>query len=249
MSNYYFLIKNTLLIVLLSNFVLAYGMVLAGADPKWWGDFTVLVTWTSFFLFMFTPFIHPNPNLTTADKYENLCILWMYASGITHLTWELSWCILNGELNAIFGELVNAYGNQPETVAMIYEMIRQQPWTWAWAVYGVADGRYLNSDTFVTPMEWVTVIEGFMNLSTIVMIKQGKRFLALVVILVSTTMELYGTILYYATEIFNDFYFVHTERFIDLIFKFWGMNFLWIIFTVMSIVGVYLKLKAQSKLN
>jgi len=217
----------------------AFALLLMGGDPRMLGDGAATVVLVSLYTIMATPLLASRFGKTPSERLDRMLTIWMWASGITHLTWELSWCFANVWLDTHYGPLV-AGGLTPEAVEAIYAQCQNDPVGWIWATYGAADGRYLNSDSFIVPMEWVTaVIGGPMTGYALWLTAKKHLRKAAAWILIVSVMELYGTVLYYTTEVFNDFQFVDTSSFYNLWVRFIGLNSIWVVFPSLSIYGCY----------
>jgi hypothetical protein len=143
-------------------------------------------------------------------RLRRTVIIWSLVSGIVHVTWELSWCLVSRHLatpDALHG------------------------WRKIWSLYGVADRRYLNADSFIEILEWITAtIGGFLNFYVVVQARRRKLQHATVALLLVSLMEVYGTLMYLGSELFTGFANVHTASFVDAWLKFFVVNMLWIVF-------------------
>ena len=137
-------------------------------------------------------------------------IVWSLVSGIVHFTWELGWCLVSRHLatpDALHG------------------------WRRIWSLYGVADRRYLNADSFILILEWITAtLGGFLNFYVVVQARRRRLQQATVALLLVSVMEVYGTLMYLGSELFTHFANVHTASFVDAWIKFFAVNLLWVIF-------------------
>lgn len=199
------------------------GVVVAGADPVWPGDVAASATLTGFLLLLASPFLGPAAERPALWRMGSI---WMWVSGITHVTWELGWCLVHQDLHGVTGE---------------------DTWAWVWWIYGLADARYVISDPFIVILEWCTaVLGGPMNAYVLWLLAKGRdRDGALWVIVVSM-MELYGTVLYFGSEAFNGWHHVDTVGVVNLWVKFVGMNVVWIVFPALSIVGAFRELRGPA---
>jgi hypothetical protein len=104
-------------------------------------------------------------------------------------------------------------------------------WRQIWSLYGVADRRYLNADSFIEVLEWVTAtVGGFLNFYVVVQAYRRKLQHATVALLLVSLMEVYGTVMYLGSEWFTNFANVHTASFVDAWLKFFAVNMLWVVF-------------------
>ena len=190
------------------------GIIFFDWDPEETGN------WISVFMFfamnicMLSPFL--DRKKSGAEKMESTLLIWMWVTGITHLSWELGWC------------LVHPY---------LADVGPQDHWAWIWWAYGIADVRYLHSDSFIVPMEWVTsVIGGPINIYVLYLLQKKRRYKANIWIIIVSAMEFYGTVLYFTTEMAVGFRSVDLDGFINLWFKFVGMNTIWLIYPFLSML-------------
>ena len=143
-------------------------------------------------------------------RLRRAVIIWSLVSGIVHFTWELSWCLVSRHLatpDALHG------------------------WRRIWSLYGVADRRYLDADSFILILEWITAtVGGFLNFYVVVQARRRKLRHATVALLIVSVMEVYGTLMYLGSELFTNFANVHTASFVDAWLKFFGVNLLWVVF-------------------
>lgn len=143
-------------------------------------------------------------------KLRRAVIIWSLVSGIVHFTWELSWCLVSSHL-ASPGAL--------------------HDWRRIWSLYGVADRRYLNGDSFILILEVITAtLGGFLNFYVVHQARRRKLQKATVALLIVSVMEVYGTLMYLGSEVFTRFANVNTASFVDTWVKFFGLNLLWVIF-------------------
>ncbi len=145
-----------------------------------------------------------------STKLRRTVLIWSLVSGIVHFTWELSWCVVSRHLAG------------PEAL---------HGWRKIWSLYGVADRRYLNADSFILVLEWVTAtVGGALNFYVVVQALRRRLQRATVALLIVSVMEVYGTLMYLGSEYFTGFANVHTASAVDTWVKFVGMNLLWVVF-------------------
>jgi cholestenol delta-isomerase len=143
-------------------------------------------------------------------KLRRAVIIWSLVSGIVHFSWELGWCLVSRHLDT------------PDAL---------HGWRRIWSLYGVADRRYLNADSFILVLEWITAtVGGFLNFYVVVQARRRKLMHATVALLIVSVMEVYGTLMYLGSEFFTNFANVNTASFVDAWLKFFAVNLLWVIF-------------------
>ncbi|MGZ3425737.1 MAG: EXPERA domain-containing protein [Polyangia bacterium] len=137
-------------------------------------------------------------------------IIWSLVSGIVHFTWELSWCVVSSRLG------------RPEAL---------HGWWRIWSLYGVADRRYLNADSFIMILEVITAtVGGALNFYVVHQARRRQLQKATIALLIVSVMEVYGTLMYLGSEVFTGFANVHTASFVDAWLKFFAVNMLWVVF-------------------
>lgn len=145
-----------------------------------------------------------------STKLRRAVIVWSLVSGLVHFTWELGWCVVSRHLatpDALHG------------------------WRRIWSLYGVADRRYLHADSFILVLEWLTAtIGGALNFYVVIEALRRRLQRATVALLIVSVMEVYGTLMYFGSELFTGFANVNTVSFVDTWLKFCGMNLLWVVF-------------------
>jgi hypothetical protein len=150
------------------------------------------------------------PSMDSAGKLRRAVIIWSLVSGVVHFTWELGWCLMSRHLGT------------PDAL---------HGWRQIWSLYGVADRRYLDADSFILVLEWITAtLGGFLNFYVVVQARRRRLQHATVALLLVSVMEVYGTLMYLGSEWFNHFANVHTASFVDAWLKFFAVNMLWVVF-------------------
>jgi EXPERA (EXPanded EBP superfamily) len=153
---------------------------------------------------------YTTPHMESSPQLRRVVILWSLISGIVHFTWELSWCIVSSRLA------------RPEAL---------HGWWRIWSIYGIADRRYLNADSFILILEVITAtVGGALNFYVVVQAWRGRLQAATVALLIVSVMEVYGTLMYLGSEVFTRFANVHTASFVDAWLKFFAVNMLWVVF-------------------
>ncbi|XP_059161754.1 3-beta-hydroxysteroid-Delta(8),Delta(7)-isomerase-like [Physella acuta] len=106
----------------------------------------------------------------------------------------------------------------------------------AWKEYSRSDSRYLSSDTFVVCMETITaVVDGPLAFIAFVAFMTGSNYRYAWQLLLSL-FQLYGDVLYFATEFKEGF--IHSPTDVPLYFYFYFifLNSLWIIIPLLLVV-------------
>lgn len=207
---------------------LAYGaVVVLGADPRTAGDAAACTQLFALTGLVAAPLIFREPGepAFSAGVLERICITWLLISGLTHVTWELSWCLMHSRLHDVGPE---------------------DTWAWFWWIYGVADRRFLTSDPFVVAREWMcALVEGPANL-VLAYLMWRKRALAAasLALIVVSTMEITGTVLYIAAEAVNGFRNINPS-FVDFWVKFVLLASFWIVVPAVSVVSAAFALRER----
>ncbi|KAL5020981.1 hypothetical protein ScPMuIL_000136 [Solemya velum] len=117
-----------------------------------------------------------------------------------------------------------------------------------WKEYSLGDSRYLSSDTCVLTVESVTaVIDGPLCILTVLAFFTQNRYRYLLQMLVSS-FQLYGDVIYYITEILENF--AHGKKGHPLYFWFYFvfLNSWWLIVPVLLILRSFFKLSSTQAL-
>jgi len=147
----------------------------------------------------------------TSSRQRWVVIVWSLVSGIIHIGWEGSWSLL---------------------APWLAEPWARHGWAQYWTLYGLADARYVHADPFVRILELVTgTIVAALNLGCAwsVLRQRNGRGTA-IALLIASVMEVYGTILYFGSEMLNGWRNVDTGSFVHTWLMFFGLNTLWLIF-------------------
>jgi hypothetical protein len=181
-----------------------------GASPALPGEVAACLQLAAFVALLLAPvaFRPPGAALTSPQVLKSICTLWLWISGLTHVTWELSWCIVHPYLHAVDGH---------------------STWAWVWWIYGVADHRFLRSDSFVVAREWMaSVVEGPLNLWILHLFRKRRTLDACRWLMIVSTMEITGTALYFGSEAFNGFANIDAGL-VNFWIKFVALTWLWIV--------------------
>jgi hypothetical protein len=180
-------------------FPIATGLVFGlGTDRKATADILAIVY--SFGLFLgFTTSLWPLPSLrhwAFRDRVQSLCLLFLMVSCITHLSWELIWLIAH-DLIASSRDAAWAY-----------------PW---WAYIDGGDMRYANATPTLLMMEVLSVTNGVLGASGLVLWyrSKGRDLRATLLFMAMAVVHLYSTSLYYGGEILAGLPNVVTLSFLD----------------------------------
>jgi hypothetical protein len=146
-----------------------------------------------------------------SDRHRRIIVFWSFVSGFIHLAWEGSWSVAAPYL---------------QTPAA------QHDWRLYWTLYGFADYRYIHADAFVRCLEFVTgtVVAGLNFYACYYIWKRRRLARAKIALLVVSVMEVYGTILYFGSELVNHWANVDTRSFVHTWVMFFGLNALWFVF-------------------
>src|SRR5262249_13755956 len=91
--------------------------------------------------------------------------------------------------------------------------------------------RYLNADSFIEILEWITAtLGGFLNFYVVVQARRRRLQHATVALLIVSVMEVYGTLMYLGSELFTNFANVNTASFVDTWLKPLVVNLFWVVF-------------------
>ena len=146
-----------------------------------------------------------------SSRQRRVVIVWSLLSGIIHTVWEGTWSVAAPWLTA------------PSA---------RHGWMQYWTLYGLADARYLHADPFVRVLELVTgTVVAALNLAcagSFLRRRSGRG--TLIALLIVSVMEVYGTILYFGSEMLNHWRNLDTGSFVHTWLMFFGLNALWLVF-------------------
>lgn len=145
------------------------------------------------------------------NRQRRVVILWSLVSGTIHAVWEGTWSLV--------APLLRSSG-------------AQHGWWLYWTLYGRADARYVHSDPFIRILELVTgtVVAGLNIWVALQFWRRRRQQAATVALLVVSVMEIYGTIMYFGSELMNRWANVDTSSFVHTWLMFFGLNVLWLLF-------------------
>ena len=129
---------------------------------------------TSIYLALSTPF-WPLPSLrrwTRARRLEIACLVWLWFTCLTHVTWELAWLLFH-----------NAIARSPDA-----------PWAYAWWAYiDGGDRRYLAAPAALLVMEALSVANGTIGLAGLWLRARsnGRSRAAVLLFMVTAVVHLY----------------------------------------------------------
>ncbi|RNL61283.1 hypothetical protein EFK50_18135 [Nocardioides marmoriginsengisoli] len=181
-----------------------------------------------YFLGIFAAYL-PLPSLRTWTRYERLqatVLPFVICSYITHLTWELGWLILHKPIAGA----------------------QDSAWAYAWWNYiDGGDTRYLNPDPHFLMIEVLSVINGCVGLTGLVLLKRSRFTDVRGTLLVMSTAVTHTVLTwyYYGSEIIGGFPSANTSSFIDFGVKFILLNSPWLIAPWFVLTWGYLTLKRQ----
>lgn len=139
---------------------------------------------------------------------RRIVIGWSLFAGLAVL-WDLSWCFVFRHLQS------------PGV---------DHDWRIVWAAYGRADHRFLSRDPYLVVIELVTGLCSFLNFYVAYQLLRGKRTRAVVALFALSIMELYGTVIYFGSELLNGFADIDTASFVHTWIMFGALNSLWLVF-------------------
>jgi len=167
---------------------------------------------TSIYLALSTPF-WPLPSLhewTRARRLETACLVWLWFTCLTHVTWELVWLLIH------------------DTIARS----PNAPWAYAWWAYiDGGDRRYLEAPAILLVMEALSVANGTIGLTALWLRARsnGRSHAAVLLFMATAVIHLYSTTLYYGSEILAGFPSVNLTSSADLWLKFGLANSPWLV--------------------
>lgn len=176
----------------------------------------------SYWLGMCAAFL-PLPGLKQWSNFQRLhyvCLAFMLASYLTHLSWELIW--------VIFHEAIANAKNE------------MWAYTW-WAYIDGGDIRYAEAHTDFLMIEILSVINGSVGLAGLFLLYRldFKNLLGILMCMSTGVTHTVLTWYYYGTEMLSGFASVNTASFNDLWIKFIFLNGPWLVMPWLVLIWGY----------
>ncbi|MEE8311183.1 MAG: hypothetical protein V3R77_02925 [Candidatus Binatia bacterium] len=143
------------------------------------------------------------------DRVQSAVFLFLIVSYVTHLSWELGWLVLH------------------ERMAELKDV----PWAYVWWAYiDGGDMRYANGPIELVTIEILSVINGLVGVTGLVLWfrTQGRDMRAVLLLMATAVVHLYSTSFYFLTEILAGLPNVDTSNFTDTWIKFGLANAPWL---------------------
>jgi len=160
----------------------------------------------------FTTAFWPLPGLrgwTRMDRAQSAAFLFVIVSYVTHLSWELGWLILHERMAAL----------------------RDVPWAYVWWAYiDGGDMRYANGPVELVSIEILSVINGLIGVTGLVLWyrSRGRDMRAVLLLMATAVVHLYSASFYFLSEILAGMPNVDTSSFTDTWVKFGLANAPWL---------------------
>lgn len=181
-----------------------------------------------FFLGIFAAQL-PIPSLRSWTRYQRLqatVLPFVICSYLTHLSWELGWLILHKPI-------ANA---------------QESPWAYAWWNYiDGGDLRYLNPDAHFLMMEVLSVINGCIGITGLLLLKRSKfqDYRGTLLVMSTAITHTVLTWYYYGSEIIGGLESTNTSSFMDFGVRFILLNAPWLIAPWFVLAWAHQTLKRQ----
>ena len=192
-----------------------YSLAVFGGDydRKATADIFAIHVTIAYWLGMLAAFL-PLPGLRKLNWFQRLhwvCLAFMLASYLTHLSWELLWLIFH------------------KAIAHARDSLWAYPW---WAYIDGGDLRYYQPKPDFLMIETISVINGCIGLSGLWLLKRSRYndFRGTLLCMSTAVTHTILTWYYYGTEILAGLANVNSASFIDLWIKFVLLNAPWLIF-------------------
>lgn len=143
-------------------------------------------------------------------RLQAVVLAFVLCSYLTHLSWELGWLILHGP------------------IADARDSAWAYPW---WAYIDGGDLRYLNPEPHFLMIEVLSVINGAIGLTGLVLLKRSRftDYRGTLLVMSTAVTHTVLTWYYYGSEILGGFDSVNTSSFLDVGVKFVLLNSPWLI--------------------
>lgn len=147
-------------------------------------------------------------NLNRAQRFERMCVVWIYLTVAPHLLIELPWVVFYDAIMSGKGQL----------------------WAYAWwSYFDGGDVRYVTRDVYLVALETGASIIGIAGAIILISRRRLGKFtdMQLMILMAMMIADFYPTYVYYATEIYRGFPSVSSAA--DLLIKFLGANVYWLV--------------------
>lgn len=154
------------------------------------------------------------------QRLHYVCLAFMFASYLTHLSWELIWVFFHDVI-------ANA---------------KDEMWAYTWWAYiDGGDIRYAEAHTDFLMIEILSVINGSIGLTGLILLFRSdfKNLLGILMCMSTGVTHTVLTWYYYGTEILSGFASVNTESFNDLWIKFIFLNGPWLVMPWLVMIWGY----------
>lgn len=161
------------------------------------------------------------------QRLHYVCLAFMLASYLTHLSWELIWVIFHDAI-------ANA---------------KDEMWAYAWWAYiDGGDIRYAQAHTDFLMIEILSIINGSIGLTGLVLLFRSdfKNLLGILMCMSTGVTHTVLTWYYYGTELLSGFASVNTASFNDLWVKFIFLNGPWLVMPWLVLYWGYCLLQRQN---
>lgn len=200
----------------------------SGLDRTTIADAMVVQVTIAYFVGMFAAFL-PIPSLrqwTPFQRLQGVVLAFVTVSYVTHLTWELGWLILH------------------KAIPAAHDAAWAYPW---WNYIDGGDLRYLYAEPNFLMIEVLSVINGCIGLTGLVLLYRSKfrDFRGTLLVMSTAVTHTVLTWYYYGTEILSGFPSVNTTSFMDLGVKFIALNGPWLIVPWLVLAWGYQLLQCQ----
>lgn len=199
-----------------------------GADRELLADAIAVQVTVAYFVGIFAALL-PLPSLrrwTRFQRIQGVALPFVIVSYATHLTWELTWLILHGP------------------IAESRDSMWAYPW---WAYIDGGDDRYLHAAPSFLMLEVLSVINGTVGITGLVLLWRSRfaSRLGILMVMATAVTHTVTTWYYYGSEVLGGFPSVNTDSAMDLGVKFILLNGPWLIAPWFVLVWGYQLLARQ----
>ncbi len=208
--------------------VYAYLVFHGHMDRRLMANFMAAQVTVAYFVGIFAAFL-PIPSLrrwTGFERLQGVVLPFVICSYTTHLTWELWWLILHKPIAGA----------------------RESAWAYAWWAYiDGGDLRYLNPNAHFLMIEVLSVINGCVGITGLILLKRSgfTDYRGTLLVMSTAVTHTVLTWYYYGSEILAGFPSVNTSSAFDLGVKFILLNAPWLIVPWLVLAWGYRMLKRQ----
>ncbi len=141
---------------------------------------------------------------------QGMVMIWFGVAFTTHLTWELGWLVFH------------------RAILAAPDAIWSYPW---WAYIDGGDARYAGESGQLISLEALTATVGAIGFCALWLRyrSNAQNPTATLMLMATAVAHIYGTAMYFGSEVLDGYPNVDTASFVDFVLKFWALNGIWFV--------------------